>query len=83
MQNALQAEPAHLTPDGIKAQLRRQIETDCAQGILAPCSDGELERIVTEAVDRLWRTSRVKNYVSVLALRQTRDEIRAGHATAA
>lgn len=77
MQNALLTEQAQLTADSIKVRLRRQIHTDCAEGILTPCSDVELDRIVAATVDRLWAASRVKIYVPVLALRQTRDEIRA------
>lgn len=65
-----------LTPESMMTGLRRQLEADAAQGTRSPWPDGAVDRVVTDTVESLWRDSRIKTYLPVLALRQARDTLR-------
>lgn len=76
MQTSAMMIQTELTPESIMDRLRHQLETDCEVGLIAPCSDDDLARAVSDSVQALWNESRIKTYVPILALRRARDEIR-------
>jgi hypothetical protein len=61
------------TPEPIIAQVRRQLADDDHIGMRVPM--GVLDRVADHAVRELW-SSRVKNFIPVLALRTAREMLR-------
>jgi hypothetical protein len=69
-----------LTPEAVIARVRNQVTRDCEVGRFDPCPPAEtIDRAVADAVSELWE-SRVRTFVSLLALRAVREELSAGDA---
>jgi hypothetical protein len=68
-----------LTPEPIIAQVSRQLRVESADG--SPDANRLVEGLVDRVVRDLW-SSRVKTFVPILALRETRDLLRGAHLTA-
>ena len=67
-----------LTPEAVIARIRNEVKRDCEIGRFDPCPPAEaVDRVVTVAVSELW-DSRVKTFVSLLALRAAREQLAAG-----
>jgi hypothetical protein len=72
-----------LTPEAIIARVRKDLERDCEVGRFDPCPPPEaVDQVVSVAVNGLWQ-SRVKTFVSLLALREAREQLGANGASAA
>ncbi len=70
-----------LTPEAVIARVRNEVARDCAAGRFDPCPPAAtVDRVVATAVTELW-DSRVKTFVSLLALRAAREELSANNTT--
>lgn len=66
------------SPEAVIARVRNEVTRDCEVGRFDPCPPAEtVDRVVAVAVSELWE-SRVKTFVSLLALRAVREELAAG-----
>jgi hypothetical protein len=64
-----------LTAEAVIARVRNEVTRDCEVGRFDPCPPAEtVDRVITVAVTELWE-SRVKTFVSLLALRAVREEL--------
>jgi hypothetical protein len=64
-----------LTPEAIMARVRNEVTRDCEAGRFDPCPPPEaVDQVVSVAVNGLWN-SRVKTFVSLLALREARERL--------
>jgi hypothetical protein len=64
-----------LTPEAVMARVRNEVERDCEAGRFDPCPPPEaVDHVVSVTVNELWN-SKVKTFVSLLALRETRERL--------
>src|SRR5262245_8547651 len=64
-----------LTPEAVMARVRSEVKRDCEAGRFDPCPPADaVDRVVNVAVTELW-DSRVKIFVSLLALREARERL--------
>ena len=69
-----------LTPEAVIARVSNEVKRDCEVGRFDPCPPAEaVDRVVALAVSDLWN-SRVKTFVSLLALREARERLADGAA---
>ena len=67
--------PLRLSPEGVTAGVRRQLDEDWACGHFPACSQHERDCVAAETVDALWPTSRIKAFLPILALRRARERL--------
>jgi hypothetical protein len=64
-----------LTPEAVMARVRNEVRRDCGTGRFDPCLPADaVDRVVSVAVNEIWK-SRVKTFVSLLALRGVRGRL--------
>jgi hypothetical protein len=78
MQSSPFSRDTDMTLETITTRVRHQLDADCEVGLIAPRPSVELDRIAARSVAALWESSRIKTFLPIIALRQARDELRAG-----